>query len=221
MKNFMIFAHARSGSSTLVKIIAANGLSVEFEPFNLGHHPYINWIPKKGFDETVDIILSKKDGIKHIFNQIKKTNNEKLIKRLPTIFLYRKNILDAAISLAISHKTNIWQSKQVKFKENYMKPIKLSQKQVIKYIRIIQKSINYYREIIENNKNYITVTYEDLYSENGLQKVKEILGFLNVPLINEKKTLELLSPKYKLNKKPWHETIKNYKEIKKMFIKIM
>ena len=136
MKNFMIFAHARSGSSTLVKIIAANGLTVEFEPFNLGHHPYVNWIPKKGFDKTVDIILSKKDGIKHLFNQIKKTNNEKLIKRLPTIFLYRKNILDAAISLAISHKTNIWQSKQVKFKENYMKPIKLSQKQVIMQVLI-------------------------------------------------------------------------------------
>jgi hypothetical protein len=111
-------------------------------------------------------------------------------------------------------------TKLLRFRINNLRDIKLSQKQVMKYIRIIQKSINYYREIIENNKNYITVTYEDLYSENGLQKVKEILGFLNVPLINEEKTLELLSPKYKLNKKPWHETIKNYKEIKKMFIKL-
>lgn len=246
---FVIFAHARSGSSALYEIMCWNKRPILFEPFNTEHyqyknlienyqhenlikyhqyeniieyHQYKNAIELKRFKNIISEIFSKSYGIKHLFNQLTEDKNKFLIEKFPCIFLYRKDITSAALSFELSIKTKIWTSEGVNFEENYIEDIKNDKGDLFFLIdpESLQETINSYSEEIKlyrkNIKNGYVIEYENLFGPDGFDYVKEIMNFLNIKITNEKKTIEILRPIRKLNKKPWEEVITNWEEISKI-----
>jgi hypothetical protein len=216
---FVIFAHARSGSSSLYEIMCLNNRPIFFEPFNIAHHQYKNLIESHGFKNLISEIFSIRYGAKHLFNQLDEDQNKYLIEKFPCIFIYRKDITAAAISFELSMKTKIWAAKKVNFEENYIENIKKDKGDSFFLIdpKNFQETISSYSNEIKlykkNIKNGYVIEYENIFGPDGFDYVKEIMKFLNIKIINEKKTLEVLSPIRKLNKKPWEEVITNWKEI--------
>ena len=219
---FVIFAHARSGSSALYEIMCSNKRPILFEPFNIQHHQYKNLIESHGFKNIISEIFSEHYGIKHLFNHLTEDQNKFLIEKFPCIFLYRKDITLAALSFELSMKTKIWAAKKVNFEENYIEDIKKDKGDSFFLIdpKNFQETINSYSEEIKlykkNIKNGYVIEYENLFGPDGFDYVKEIMKFLNIKITNENKTLEILSPIRKLNKKPWEEVITNWEEISKI-----
>lgn len=224
MNKFIIFGSYRCGTTTLCQIFDANNAPVLQEPFgkNVINKSRIEKLCKYSVDEILKEIFQKYDAIKHQHDQLKIDANLSILKKYPIIYIYRKNFFESAISFNLFLKTRIWASYQVGFKESYCKPIYLNSQDVYESAKQYEKYTFYYLNYLkESNANFFPISYEELYSGKGFEKIKEIFDFLKRPIINEKKIHELLSPKYKLNKKPWSETIKNYSNIQKHFIKLI
>jgi hypothetical protein len=228
INTFIIFAHPRSGSSSLYDIMELNNINIVFEPFNTDHYNYKNLIGTYGYKNIVDKICHRKHGFKHLFDHSTESQNKYLLEKFPCIFLYRKDVTEAAISYELSMKTKIWAGKEVNFEKNYIENIKNykineeneeNEENILPSIdpKYIKNTIDFYYNGIKlykrNIKNGYVIEYENLFGPDGFEYLKEIMKFLNIKIINEKETLEILNPIRKLNKKPWNEVIGNWKEI--------
>lgn len=113
---FAIVGHARSGSSSLQRLLELHrDITIEAEPFNPERHTweytfdYKSIIEQDGFAECVQYLFQKYNGIKHLYEQLDHGDNQHLIHYVDkVIFLYRRNRLQAAVSLALSHQTQHW-----------------------------------------------------------------------------------------------------------------
>jgi len=207
--NFLILAHARSGSTTLAEIFESQNQTVSFEPFNAHNHRGINYLDhwgKEGFESAFDLILASYNGIKHLYSFTNFDQTKYMKSKCNTIFLYRNNLLDAALSLELAFKTNVWMKAQKN--HEYLK-----EKVNIK-IEKIQGAISNLRTHLKNlDDTCYKISYEDLYGLNGFDIIKEIFKFTNCPIKNESLIHELLNKKNKLNNRSWCEVIGNWDEI--------
>ncbi|MEJ7809527.1 MAG: hypothetical protein WKG32_03835 [Gemmatimonadaceae bacterium] len=119
LPNFILFAHARSGSSNLLKALQLHPrLRIAEEPF---HHQYDEWNP--GEPRYVDLItdipsleralaelFARYDGLKVLDYQLPEELYTHLLLKsdLRVIFLRRRNMLRAVVSNFIAKQTGIW-----------------------------------------------------------------------------------------------------------------
>lgn len=213
--NFVIFGHARSGTSRLANIFKRNGVSLLGEPFNINcitdiYKKQLKSIP---FENVLDNIANDYVGFKHLLYDLNKDMNDIILNRFKTIFLYRDNLLNASISYQLAIKTKVW-SKETST-ENYLNnPVYLNPKDIKKTIAEISESLNYYKK---NSKNCMFISYEKLYESNDNAKreiIESIFNYVSAKIKDWEVTLNLLSDKYKLNKLPWSETIRNWEELR-------
>ena len=206
--NFLILAHARSGSTSLAEIFENQNCNVSFEPFNAHNHRGINYLEhwgREGFESAFDLILAKYKGIKHLYSFTTHEQTKLMKSKCQTIFLYRNNLLDAAISLELAFETNVWMKAQKKsdYLDNKIR-LKLEK---------IEGAISHLRRHKKNlDSDCFCVSYEDLYSENGFEIVKEIFKFSGCKIIDEKKIIKILKEN-KLNVLPWNQIVENWQEI--------
>jgi len=236
MSKFIILAIARSGSTSLARVLGkSKDVHLAIEPFN---PEYSNWYPdepdyskqvtnEKTFDKVADELFNRFSAIKTLNYQLDTELYEHLMLRpdLKVILLYRNNVLESALSAEISKQTNAWHKYELdeKAKKAYkhLKPIDID---------VIRKNIDYstsqhkqFIDFLNKNKtgNYLELYYEGLYSEDSgtnTKTISKICNFLNVA-IPERKYIDkyMKISNSKINNIEQLEMIPNYKEILKEF----
>ncbi len=117
----IVFAHARSGSNSLVEILQLHRqLTVLNEPFNenfmqwgTGNADYRSRITDPAsLDAILDEIFDTYQGIKVLTYQLEEEHIEHLAHApgVHILFLRRRNLLQAAVSNLIALQTNLWKS---------------------------------------------------------------------------------------------------------------
>jgi LPS sulfotransferase NodH len=201
-KNFIIFAHARSGSISLKKALEAHPeINILGEPFNKDYFlrkykespreinnlliRFKNGGELKSFNEVLDAIKKNYQGFKHLWGAFNKTHNEHLLskKNPKIIFLSRNNLLKSRISFRIALTTQIWTTKN-KLPVNECKKITLNYKfepiivnELKKGLQELNDSKKYYKQFLTKNKiPFFEITYEELYGPKISidKKVKKI-----------------------------------------------
>ena len=169
--NFVILAHARSGSTTLFHMFENQGIKIFCEPFNKDSimKYLIHW-GRNDFYSAIEMILNEYKGFKHLYSFATIDQNEFIKEKCNTIFLYREDLISAAVSLTLAFKTNVWLTNQKN--ENYYK-----EKFYINPEEV-QSAVNHLsRHMKLKDDNCYVITYEDLYySDKDKQKkiVKEM-----------------------------------------------
>lgn len=216
-KKFIIFAHPRCGSTTLFNIIkwqANNGVNEPFNQTTQDENNYLKNLNEKGVEFTTKKIFHTVQFIKHLSNCIGPEENKYLLENYKIIFMYRKNILDAAISKVVAEQTNIWHSIDVNYEIDYLKIKYIEPKLIDFQIKEIKKHMDYASMI----KNVMFVAYEDIFqSKYNFLKMEKIFNFLDLYLYRHESIRLFLSEKNKLNKKKWEDVLENYSDIKNHF----
>lgn len=239
MTNFLIITHARSGSTLLSRSLNMHpDLNVQVEILHAIEPSVVSWRKKyvqelygiENFNFIYDDIYTRIADEYDLFPLVKKVlkdcNGFKiLVQQLPMnykiwqqisslenlkiIFLRRKNLLEAALSLKLAQKTKIWQRKigdpivvdeKIKIEPSFIKD----------FFEYNERSFQELTKIFKNHK-CIDVTYEDLI-RNWDQNIETIENFLNV-----KKTILPFSTEKRTKSKP-KNLIENFEELSKEFI---
>ena len=210
--NFVILAHARSGSTTLFHMFENQGVKIFCEPFNKDSimKYLIHW-GKNDFYSAIEMLLSEYKGFKHLcgFTTIDQTIFIK--EKCNTIFLYRENILNTAVSLVLAFKTNVW--------TNLQKSSDYGKDKIHINPESVQSSINHLANFsnIKDN-NCFSVSYEKLYyssKEEQKKIIEEMFEFTECKIENYSKIERLLDVKAnKINPENWSDIISNWDEVK-------
>ena len=235
MSQFIIFASARSGSTSLAEVLnKSKGIKMAFEPF----HPKFNtWTPdEKNYSKKIHNSATMNDALNELFS--KYTSIKVLDYQFPKkiyfsmlnrkefkiVFLRRKNLLSAAISNVIAHQTSQWQKQPDQTIYDHLKPIKLNK--ISEWVDYVGELNETYHQYLETHRkgNYLELIYEQLYSERlekNKQTINEICQFLNIsmPPINAIKK-HMTPSQAKINSQNIYHKIPNFKEIKAKFGKI-
>ena len=175
-----ILAEPRSGSTNLANWFYFNkDFTVLYEPItNPTSEWYKNGVPPKLWEYNTPHFLVKETYIPNInFSELIEMSDKLII-------LYRENIKEQSESWLNATKTNNWDKKWV-FKEELIK----------------NEDTKYFNEIKEGmrdnylNKGYFDISYEDLYYNNGFEK---IVNYINIDEV--KNNGFPLGKKYRLDK---------------------
>lgn len=236
---YIIFAHARSGSSTLSRVLEQNeDLKISHEPFQKGF--FVEGFSREKIREVVtknDLIVSlkelykNKNGFKHIQQHIDMDLNKAMlsIKNSKIVFLYRRNVLKTVISSMISSAIDDWGLRPRRFKEKFQKhsfePI--SVKVVKATIEKIKRQREEYKSfLIENKIPFFDLAYEDIFGldisyEQKMNIINKIFDFWDKKHVEDPEKLErmkkLLDPQeMKTNSEETYEKIPNIYEIEEL-----
>ncbi len=228
---FIIFANARSGSTSLAKTLASSpDVNLSMETF---HPEYSDWNPgEKNYSESIKNEADMKEALKEIS---KKYNAMKVLKYqfpkeiysamllgdgIKIVNLSRRNAFDAALSSLIAQQTNVWQ------KEDERVDIELKAIPIYEIQEIIEKDEEdnlYYRDLLDKGKisEHIDLFYEDIFSENNeenIKLIKEIVKFLGIHMPMDDVIAKYMIPSSaSIDSKKRYEEIPNWDEIKKEF----
>jgi LPS sulfotransferase NodH len=218
---FILFANARSGSTSLAKTLASSpDIILSMETF---HPKYIQWHPdEKDYAHTIHNEKDMKDTLielskrynamkvlkyqfsKNIYSSMLLENDIKIIN------LSRKNAFNAALSSLIAQQTNIWQ------KEDEGEVKELTEIPIYKIQEIVKhydEDNDYYEKLLDEKKpnKHIDLFYEDIFSENNeenIDLIKEITEFLDITMPSKK-----IIAKYMIPSSASIETSKSYTDI--------
>ncbi len=221
---YMIFYHARAGSTILMNILNFHSdVNIYSEPFHgwkfIKKRNLLKFIP--GEDEKPDNISDMPDiekslkkisigfnGIKQSMMQLNKKLNTHIILRkdISIVYLHRKNILQTIISLLISRKIKYWSHKpdiwREKFEKENFKTFDIEE--IRKRMNKLIKDIRFYKnKLVKNNVKFLELYYEDLFGnditdERKIDIINEIFKFFKLEQIKDPDVLneikELLNP---------------------------
>ena len=183
MNRFLILAHARSGSTSLAEMFESQGCTVAFEPFNAHNHRGVNYLDRwgrEGFEAAFDEVLASYEGIKHLYSFTTREQTALMKSKCRTIFLYRRNLLDAAVSLEMAFQTKVWMKSQAQSDYSARK-VRLCPDKVAAAVAHLR------RHGANLDENCLPVSYEQLYSGDGIAKVREIFKFAGCDIAEEQK----------------------------------
>lgn len=220
MDKFLIFADGRTGSSNLAKILRKLHGDVSLEPFN-GKYG-VNKAVEDCISNFMSDLNNSNDliGVKHISAQLSHLFNLRLIKGFDKIvFLYRENVLQQAISWAISQKTGDWYNKE-RIMSSLHKAKDVGYNDVINLVNSIVGRRDVYKGYFEDS-NHLVVKYEDLYNNkvDELNRVLNYLGYPDYDLHDEEVNHMLFSAK--INSTESYKTLKCYPQLKMIGSKLI
>jgi len=228
---YLIFSNPRSGSTTLAHFLneAINGRFVD-EPFH----------PKKQEDlysfnsrerlksgDSIESVLTdvqkEFEGFKYLYgvsDPLMIQYDEDVIRNAnKTIFLHRKNVFKAALSLKIAYFTDkyqVYDDGEVNSSSFCIKPSNFEKR--------FEKLKNFYPFVksLRDEIDSITLTYKDLYYNRTEEKIDKVLNFFD---LDYKKKDKIENPKEKwfsrtnkLNSKSsYTQIVENLEEIKDKF----
>ncbi len=231
-EGFIIFAFARSGSTTLHHILNLHPeINMAFEPFNKGMSMegkgyYFEVKDEKSLYQVLGKIYSKHQGIKHLNNQLSEKHNKLMLKRnYKIIFLWRKNYLQKTISHIISRNAKVWFNERERIFQHKFAPLQVEE--VHTYLNIYKDRLNnYYGYLTDNQIDFFPLTYEELYDpalpvSQKLDKINEVFEYLGYGKVTEKAVIKqaesYLDPENsKLNNELTYFKIPNIVEIEKI-----
>jgi len=211
MTKFIIFANARTGSTSLARVLGESpGVRMCMEPF---HDKYAEWNPgerdyskfvkdARTLDIALEEIFSKYTALKCLDYQLDESIYTRLLGRkdIKVVMLTRKNPVMAALSSLVAHQTSVWHKEEIgedSFEQ--LKPIPIIE--IEKATAYIESQNRQYDNFLEKNRpgDYLRLYYEDLYStdkEQNLRTIKRICSFLDVPQPPESAIERYMNPKF-------------------------
>lgn len=230
MKPFtLIFGHGRSGTSTLRQIFNCNpGFNMLGEPFNTHAK---NWLPtapnyqeivkRSGLHRAMAAIRETANGMKHLKYQLSPQANLWMLFQTDyrVVFMWRRNMLQTAVSVALGQITNIWARDDVRdVREAYRNIPPLDIAKLQETMARMGGQMRWYKEALRLWKiPHFEIVYEDFYlamtEEERLAKLREMFAFTETDTsqCDWDKVVELLRTN-KLNAHTYH-LIPNYEEI--------
>lgn len=228
----VLFAHARSGSSSLYQILQSHPqLHILEEPFNEG---FTDWHPDApNYLELITDTLSLDEQLEHIFqsyNGIKVLNYQlpeplyiHMLQRpdLKVIFLYRRNLLQSIVSGMLAEQSSIWKKWEMErpIQDYYEHLAPLSISDIRKHIGWLQEGLAFYGQVISalpQDKRLILV-YEDVYfgmPDERAAWLGRIWQFLNLDPVESSAVQQYLDPHFaKINSHETYQFIPNVDEI--------
>ena len=178
----LLLCEPRSGSTQLARWFFSHKIDTRFETTSR----YGGWYLPDGingikYDTNKDLVL--KELYRTDWNSISEYINfcDKVI------FLFRENTEEQIISYDYGIRNDVWYNFYA-IEEGY-KPLDSS----IKYIEKLKKNFNLFRQNYSNNT--LSISYEDLYQRN---KINKVIDFLNM---EDKLTLDFpTGQKLRINK---------------------
>ena len=233
LDDFVLLAHARSGSTTLHHILNAHDdIRMAYEPFNpkrekwIQHNYHGQVTDDASLIQSLNEIYNYHNGAKHLIYQLSDHQNEILLGRdCRRIFLNRQNLLQTTVSGMIAEQTKKWAGNRNEILTAWLEPLDL--KEVGNRVNWLKKSISRYRRLmVDKGLEFLEVKYEDLYGPNlslqqKLVKVDQIFHYLGAQAPSasaRQRILEVLSPDAnKINSTSTYQRIPNIEAIEKTF----
>ena len=232
MNKFIIFATARTGSTSLARVLGESpDVKMAIEPF---HEGFSKWNPEEKdyskfivdsetMNEALDDLFSRYTAIKVLDYQLEPEIYYSMFKRkeFKILFLRRKNIAQSVLSNLVAEQTSEWHKQNNTEIYKNLKPIDLDKmSEMIEYIT----SLNYKnaKYLDENKKgDYLSFYYEELYSDNleqNIKTLKTICHFLDISLPPEEAIKKYMLPsEAKINYLDIYKNVPNYEAIQKRF----
>ncbi|MCX6047539.1 MAG: hypothetical protein NT075_20770 [Chloroflexi bacterium] len=228
----ILFAHPRSGSSSLYEMLALHPqLHILEEPFNEGFtswHPeqpnYLDLITDKAsLDAQLAEIFTAYNGIKVLQYQLPvELYTHLLLNPMhKVIFLRRRNLLQAVVSVLIAKQTNLWKrwDMQRPLSAYYADLQPLSIDEIRADIVGLKENLDYYEQVISSRTSdaYLKLIYEDLYFGTGEEQgecLAQIWRFLQVEPLQINELQAYLQPEQaQLNSPATYQFLPNALEI--------
>ena len=234
---FVIFANARSGSTSLAKLLGSSeDVQMSIEPF---HPSYSDWNPgERNYAEFIDSaqkmntaleeIFEKYSAIKVLQHQFSKEIYFQMLKTkdLKILFLTRDNLIELAISRLVAGQTSIWQKEDLKENEIFTKLTPIDLDEIQEMIEYISELVEIYTKFLKENREgeYLHLKYESLYSsdmEQNMSRIAEICEFLGVKLPSRVNIEKYMLPSNaKINYANVYKNIPNLAQIEARFGKV-
>ncbi len=228
LNHLVLFAHPRSGSSSLYQILALHpDLRILEEPFN---EHYADWDPQNidyrslvhdtpSLDTQLAQIFTNYNGIKLLDYQLPDPVNVHLLQRsdCTIIFLRRRNLLQAVVSVLIAHQTGLWKKWDMTkpIAEYYRQIQPLDIPDIQRRVRELKQHLNYLEAVLDQriNNAVVKLTYEDLFFAPLAQQHAQIAALWQVlalpPLAPERYQYYLQPEAVKINSTPTYAWLSN------------
>lgn len=235
MNKFVILAGARTGSTSLAKVLSESpDVKMAIEPF---HEGYAKWNPgekdyskfivdPETMNQALDELFSRYTAIKVLSYQFDEEIYFEMIRRkdLRILFLSRKNVPQEALSSLVAEQTSEYHQRLNEDVYDNLKPIDINQmEKMVDYVTSLNKT---YSDFLEKNRkgDYLPLFYEELYSENlnqNVETLEAICDFLNIslPPIDAIKQY-MLPSEAKINYTNIYKKVPNFNEIEERFGKV-
>ena len=228
----IFFAHARSGSSSLLKILQLHpDLHLVEEPF---HEDFASWGPdnpnyrdqihdQASLDKQLDTIFATYNGLKVLEYQLPDDLIAHLLQRPDrhVLFLRRRNLLQSVVSAMIGQQTQLWKTWDMTqpLEEYYRHLQPLDIGEVKQQISGLQEHLDYCEKTVNNRSGTpaLKLIYEDLYfapEDQRNQQIDSIWPWLGIaPLASEQLQYYLTPKTAKVNSATTYAYLPNAQEI--------
>lgn len=232
MSKFIIYASARTGSTSLAKVLAESpDVKMAIEPF---HPNYTDWNPSERnysdfitnpekMNEAMDEIFSKVTAIKVLDYQFDEDIYKAMLSRkeFKVLFLRRKNVIRSSLSSLVAEQTSEYHKQDDESIYDNLEPIDINKmKEMVDYVAEMNEG---YAKFLEKNRKdgYMPLFYEELYSEDfetNKSTLSKICSFLEIKLPPDDAIREHMTPlKAKINYKNIYRKIPNIKDVEEKF----
>src|SRR5688572_14229881 len=230
----ILFAHPRSGSSSLYQILQLHPeLNILEVPFN---ENFTHWNPdnKNYRDRIHDIpsleaqlaeIFAAYNGVKMLDYQLPDELAIHLLQRrdCKIIFLRRKNLLQSIVSVLIAEQTQLWKKwEMTKPLENYYCNLHpLDVREIQRRVAELKQHLDFFEWVIDAlpDDKPIKLTYEDLYFSPPAQRDVQIAAMWNflgvIPLESEQLQYYLQPEAVKINSAATYALVPNAHDIQR------
>lgn len=228
----ILFAHPRSGSSSLLQILQLHPqLHLLEEPFNEG---FVGWSPTNkdylgqihdipSFQAQLADIFTTYNGLKMLDYQLSDDLISHIFEREEylILFLRRKNLLQAVVSVLLAHQTQLWKKWDMTkpLTDYYQHLQRLDIAEVQQRVRELDEHLRLCEAIIDQRQAgiYLKLTYEGLYYASPAAQAEQLAAIwrlLALPSLEGERVHYYLSPEdVKVNSAATYAFLPNAREI--------
>jgi len=230
--HLVVFAHARSGNSSLYEILQSHPqLHILEEPFNEG---FTQWYPQaknylelihdvESLDEQLAEIFTTCNGVKVLEYQLPAPLYIHLLQRpdCKIIFLRRQNLLQAVVSGLLAEQTRLWKKWEMDrpLQDYYAHLQPLSMAEIRDQVVSLKHRLEVFEAALSTRLpgTYLKLVYEDLYLGTAQQRdawMARLWQFLDLEPIESDRIQRFLSPELaKINSRDTYQLLPNALEI--------
>ncbi len=225
---FVVFAHARSGSTSFVRAIERHPrIRILNEPFSntfAEHHPhhpdYHSLVTDVGsLDRYVPDMYSECNGIKVLSYQRPRELYVHLLQTpdLRVILMRRANLLQSVVSMMMSEQTHVWHSwdAELPLDQLYRQLAPLDVEDARARIDVLADEVAFYDRVLAGRAHVLKLTYEDVYlGGRGRDVLDEATRFVGLDPVADDEADALLDPaRTKLNSRESYELVPNARDL--------
>jgi len=230
----IFLAHPRSGSSSLYEILQSHpALNILEEPFNenftrweAGNKNYLELVHNvASLEAQVTEIFAEYNGVKILDYQLPPDLIVHLLRRADCriIFLRRRNLLQAVVSVLIAEQTRLWKKwEMTKPLEEYYRELQpLDTADIQQRLAEMKRRLDFFESVVDGRpaNEAVKLTYEELYfSEPSRQEelINAIWDMLQITPLKLERHRKYLQPETaKVNSTATYEMLPNARDIDK------